>query len=451
MDLLATVIIDLTALCILVLLFFCGGQSKAQDHGQRLFRGMLLCIAAYLLIDIAAWAVDGKALYGGGAVQMMLNTLLYAAQIVYSLLGLLYTDHWLYRDASRTRRRLWLYTLPLIAQLGLLLVNLFTGWIYTINAEHSYERGALFAPYMLVFYITTIWTVCKIIKAFFGNADQAMRKNCLWMLAFLTLPVLASLSLLFVYGVPLTGPAYALSLLMIYLTVHRRYLAEERAKTARQQQELEHMNIAVMLSQIQPHFLFNALAAIQELCHDKAPEAEAATLAFAEYLRGNIDSLRANTPIPFLQELKHTQNYVALEKRRFGDRLHVQYNIHNQTFRLPALTLQPLVENAIRCGIMRKEEGGTVVITVDRDTSSNIITIQDDGVGFDPRTPYKNDGHAHIGIENVRKRLHDMCGGDLMVQSTPGKGTVVTFWVPRTENISIPTQNDARLQEGENA
>ena len=201
-----------------------------------------------------------------------------------------------------------------------------------------------------------------------------------------------------------------------------RYIHRER--------ELQDSQTKIMLSQIQPHFLYNALCVIQDLCHGTAPEAEKATVEFSEFLRSNLDSLRATAPIPFEAELKHTRNYLSLEQRRFGEDLKVVYDIETVDFSLPALTLEPIVENAVRYGVLQREEGGTVWISAKEETDAFCVTVRDDGVGFDVMMP-KQDGRSHIGIQNVRDRLERMCGGSLVIVSTPGKGTVATITVPK--------------------
>ena len=171
---------------------------------------------------------------------------------------------------------------------------------------------------------------------------------------------------------------------------------------------------------------------IQDLCHGKAPDAEKATVEFSEFLRSNLDSLSADKPIPFAQELRHVHNYLALERRRFGEDLEVVYNIGPQEFYLPALTLQPIVENAVRYGVMQREEGGTLWISTEEGDGCDRIIVKDNGVGFDVNAP-KADGRTHIGIENVRNRLRQMCGGELRIESVPGAGTTVILTIPKRE------------------
>lgn len=152
-----------------------------------------------------------------------------------------------------------------------------------------------------------------------------------------------------------------------------------------------------------------------------------------------MQSLSCNKPILFQQELMHLKNYIELEKIRFGDRIRVKYLLEVEDFHIPALTLQPIVENSIRYGITKKREGGTVEIRTQKINDQVIIRISDDGVGFDPyQTQY--DGRTHIGIKNVKSRIHEMCNGEMVIDSKPGVGTIVTI-VLKEENKDISNEN----------
>ena len=195
--------------------------------------------------------------------------------------------------------------------------------------------------------------------------------------------------------------------------------------------ELLQSQISIMLSQIRPHFLYNALVAIQELCLIDPQTASEAVAEFSIYLRGNLDSLSIKTPIPFEKELLHVKTYLSLEKKRFDDRLNIVYDIGASDFSIPVLTLQPIVENAVRHGVTKRDEGGSVTISTNETETDAVITVTDDGVGFDSSRVPKLDGRAHVGIENVRSRLVSMCGGTLLIQSEPGVGTVAVITIPK--------------------
>ena len=195
--------------------------------------------------------------------------------------------------------------------------------------------------------------------------------------------------------------------------------------------QLAESRVAISMSQIQPHFLYNALGSISSLCDIDPAKARDATDHFAEYLRMNLESMERFTPIPFRRELNHIETYVWLEQMRFGDKLQVSYEIKAKDFQIPALSVQPLVENAVKHGICAKEQGGSIVIRTCACDAAYQIEVSDDGVGFDIEAE-QNDGKIHVGIQNVRRRLALMVNGTLQIESWPGCGTVATITIPRT-------------------
>ena len=214
-----------------------------------------------------------------------------------------------------------------------------------------------------------------------------------------------------------------ISSVLYYIWLHFQFVrAHERALTAEQR-------IQIKITQIQPHFLYNTLATIRSLCL-RSPETAAQTIdKFSRFLRQNLDMLDHVGLIPFSQELEHVWIYTEIEMLMFPY-IHICYDIKGEDFLLPTLSVQPLVENAIRHGV-RAREVGQIDIIVRESEKGHTITIQDNGLGFDPAVVKASD-EKHIGIRNVRERLEKQCGGMLHVESQPGAGTVVTLFVPRT-------------------
>jgi LytS/YehU family sensor histidine kinase len=135
-------------------------------------------------------------------------------------------------------------------------------------------------------------------------------------------------------------------------------------------------------------------------------------------------------------ELGHTNNYLALENKRFPGKIRVEYFIEAEDFLIPSLTLQPVVENAVRYGVTQREDGGIVKI-ISRDAGKYYeIVVEDDGVGFDIDAT-KPDGRTHLGMDRIRKRLEDMCGGSLAAKSTPDVGTTVRITIPKRGGTAV--------------
>ena len=216
--------------------------------------------------------------------------------------------------------------------------------------------------------------------------------------------------------------ALSVSCVFYYIWLHLQFVREhEEDLKARQR-------IQIMMSQIQPHFLYNTLSTIQALCYANPKKAAGITGDFAAYLRRNLVSLGESGLIPFPKELEHTKVYAGIEETRFPN-IHVRYDIQDGGFSLPPLTLQPIVENAIRHGVRIREEG-IIEIAARRREDGHEIVIRDNGVGFDTQK-LENADESHIGLRNVRDRVERMCGGTLTVESRMGEGTRVTIFLPR--------------------
>ena len=215
----------------------------------------------------------------------------------------------------------------------------------------------------------------------------------------------------------------------VYTIREAKKLIYQAENALRIENEMSHTRIAIMLSQIQPHFLYNSLLGIKRLCEIEPKKAAEAIAHFSYFLRGNMDSLSCTSLVTFEQEKEHVMNYLYMEQMRFEERLTVSWDLEYTDFLLPTLTIQPLVENAVHYGITKKREGGTITIRTMREQDVIAILIEDDGVGFDI-SEKKEDGRSHVGIENVRQRLIKQCDATLMINSTKGIGTVVRIEIP---------------------
>lgn len=210
-----------------------------------------------------------------------------------------------------------------------------------------------------------------------------------------------------------------------YIWLHQQYVREH------EQALREGQRVQLMLSQIKPHFLYNALTVIVGLCDTDPNRAKQATLMFAKYLRGNMDSIEEAGLVPIEKELQHTRLFLEIEQLRFGEALEVRYDIACDNFNIPALTVEPLVENAVRHGVRENPGGrGTVTITTREASDHYEVSVADDGPGFDSAN-VPGDGENHVGIANVRERLTQVCRGILTFESVPGRGTTAKIRIPK--------------------
>jgi LytS/YehU family sensor histidine kinase len=196
--------------------------------------------------------------------------------------------------------------------------------------------------------------------------------------------------------------------------------------------ELKESRISIMLSQIRPHFIYNTLGTIERMCLKDPQKAFDLVRNFSLYLRGNFSELNSIAPIRFAEELKHVEYYVNIEKVRFPD-MSIEYDVEATEFVIPALSVQPLVENAIKHGLMRLESGGTVKLHSYETATHFCVEVTDNGLGFDTEAPI--DEKKHVGLRNIRERLKAMVNGELILESSIGLSTKAVIMIPKEAEI----------------
>ena len=223
------------------------------------------------------------------------------------------------------------------------------------------------------------------------------------------------------------------------------YQRDEEEETARKISETEKMQMTLLQEQMRPHFIFNSLSAIKKLCAAESPLAAEGLDNFAGYLRKNLDALSTSQMILFEKELEHIEQYVALEKLNPSQSFEMVYDLAVIDFTVPALSIQPLVENAIRHGIRSRAGGGDrsdgsngkdggdgeamVILTTERFGEAVRVTVEDNGPGFSKSMTPEQREHAARGLDNVRLRLESQCGGSMETHSDES-GTRVVVLIP---------------------
>ncbi len=226
------------------------------------------------------------------------------------------------------------------------------------------------------------------------------------------------------------APVFTLIDVSLTLSVYSAYrliVSDSIEQNLRQQREIAQQRASIAVLQMRPHFICNTMTCIYYLC-DQDPElAKQVTLDFTTYLRKNFTAIAREDTIPFTEELEHARAYLAVEQAQYEGDLLVSYDTPHIGFRVPPLTLQPVVENAIKHGM--DPDAGPLHIwirTEEADSASKII-VENDGVSFDPM----NDDEPHTALENIRQRLSMMCRGQLDIVPRVGGGTVVRVTIPR--------------------
>ncbi len=301
------------------------------------------------------------------------------------------------------------------------IVSAFTGVAFSITPENTFDRGPL-------------GYTCHIISLIliFVLLIQTIREKNRGGIAGSFIPIanvfliVGSVAVDYFFG-RLDSPVSFLTIAMCsaavfyYIWLHLQFVREHEEDLRAQQR------IRIMISQIQPHFMFNTLSTIQALCRIDPEKAFETTEKFGTYLRNNIESLNKSELIPLRKELEHTKIYADIEMIRFP-KIRVEYYIEDEDFSVPTLTIQPLVENAIRHGV-RGRNDGRVIVATRKVNGFHEIMIRDNGKGFDADNIDELEA-SHIGLRNVRDRIESMCNGEMEIESHPDRGTTITLAIP---------------------
>ena len=396
-------------------------EVVSDKRSAWIFWGMILLTYLGVVCDNLSWAFEGSTQYlrfgrvldiGGFLIMPFIMVLFWEYQ------SRVFLDAF-----ERVRKVRWIVNAAAMADILYILIGTATGFLFYFDEYGRYFEGKGFTA---VHIFPAIIIACCV----YENLRRKMPlKKKLSLLAFGLVP---ATSILFSIPLPQYSIIYVVfftDLVLVYGTVQvkkEQELAKRNQIIAEQDRELAQQEMQIMISQIQPHFLYNTLTAIYRLCATDTALAQKTILDFSSYLRTNMDSINDPAPIPFEKELAHTKTYLGIELLRFGDILNVEYDIAVTDFEIPALTLQPIVENAVKYGVRSREDGGTVTISTKREDGMVYLTVHDDGMGFDV-DQQKQDGKSHLGIENTRRRLRRMMGAEMTIDSQPGIGTTVTI------------------------
>ena len=296
------------------------------------------------------------------------------------------------------------------------IINIFTHmFFYSDNGVYTRAKTMFFAQGYQFIAFAAVFVISVFNRKLNITEKIAFAAYCI-------LPLIAIIiqNLLPGYAIAYLSIIIAIEILFLFVNVQKNILLANEAKRTKEAE------IKLMMSQIQPHFVYNTLSSISTLITIDPEKAQKALDDFTSYLRMNFSSLTETRLVSFADELKHIKTYVELEKMRFNDRLNVVYDIRTTQFDVPPLSVQPIVENAIKHGILKKIEGGTVTLSVHEEPDSFVVEVIDDGVGFDANNAELKE-NKHVGLNNVKHRINSMCKGDIVFKSELNKGTEVTI------------------------
>jgi len=300
----------------------------------------------------------------------------------------------------------------------LLILTQFTTIIYTITPDNVYQRGAWY-PILLVPAVAMMLVNCV---ALYIRRKLLTQKQRLAFTLYLLIPLVCMLIQMFFYGLLMIVIGTTVSAILLFCFILSDHINQE----IRQREENAAQRASIFVLQMRPHFIYNTLTSIYYLCKQDTDQAQKVILDFTTYLRRNFSALAKEDTIPFSEEMEHTKAYLAVEQVRFRDGLTVRFHTPYTDFRIPPLTLQPIVENAVKHGLDPEQEPLEITVSTQKTDEWIEIIVEDNGPGFKPA----DENNPQIALKNIRERLDLMCKGTLTIESGEESGTVVTIRIP---------------------
>lgn len=428
---------DVIAILFLIFVFISCVFRKTKNQTNLELGSFLFILIILLACNLATWVIGGIYISSSNAYGLYKHLIILTVLdfFLYNLASIMLLNYILsLTNCINTKRKknIFIHILILYAFImtGIFVASINKGWFYTFSK-------AGYVQYTILYYVifSLLYPAIILSYVFIFKNLKILKKKAIPLLSYLISPLILSF-IDELYGLSLNYVCLAFVALSIYIGVdieQERELLAKEAEIARQETENKEIKMRLMVSQIQPHFLYNTLGTIYQLCASDANLARQAIKDFTKYLQINMGSLEKSNLVSFENELEHTKNYLSIELLRFSDALKIEYDIECTDFKIPAISLQPLVQYAVKHGIRSRAEGGTVTISTKRKDGKIYITVHDDGMGFNS-AEYPDDKWTQISINNIHKRLEYMCKGSLEIQSETGIGTTSTITLEDSKN-----------------
>ena len=403
-------------LLVLIGLVASGSLPGVDKRSKRFF----MLSFSVLTLSIVAYVID-LSIYKSPDLAWAGRIIAFIETFMPSILMPLLTSYVLVRCGKSIRKSaVFYFVLSLCAALfALLVMTQFTDAIYDFTEDNQFVRGKWYSVLMIPIIALIVVNLVEI----FLRRKQLGKKYFIAFLIYLLPLLIVMIVQAFVSVFLLVVVAVSISALSMFGII----MTDQIEEYLRQQREIANQRARIAVLQMRPHFIYNTMTSIYYLCEQDAQKAQQVTLDFTTYLRKNFKAIASDDTILFSEELEHTEAYLAVEQAQFEDLLIVEYDTPFTQFRLPPLTLQPIVENAVKHG-MDPDADEPLFISIKTEQAENEvrITVEDNGPGFQPT----DNDEPHIALGNIRERLKMMCGGTLTISPRKDGGTSVKVTVP---------------------
>ena len=371
---------------------------------------MLTCFSCLLEMVLIALPGPRTAMI----LLLVLESLLLSLPLPTQTFYLLYNAGESARSSKLLHSVLGLWTVYFV----LIIIAPFTNVFSYVSPDNQYYRGPWYPLLLLPMAVIALLNLAGTIQ----RRNQLSHRMFVSLLISLLPMTVALLVQMFVDIYPIVDLCFVLSAFSMYSLI----ISDQIERDLSHQREIAHERASVMVLQMRPHFIYNTLMTIHSLCRIDPQKARQVTMDFADYLRKNFNAVASDSTIPFSIELEHTRAYLAVEQAQLDDMLVVDWDTPFTHFRLPPLTLQPIVENAVKHGMNPDGEPLNISIQTRHTDAGTEIIVEDTGPGFDP----SDESKPHTALKNIQQRLEMMCGGTLEITSREAGGARVTIRVP---------------------
>ena len=372
-----------------------------------LFLCSVSCLLSLIFYEDPTKAATERVVY-------FFESLFMAVPIFMPTIFLLHCSH------EKVKRNVLFYAMIalLCVYFAFLIVAQFTDVFYYVTPDNRFFYGPLYnlslVPIILIMILNIVGVIIRR-KKLSDKYLVALLVYLIPMTAALIIHMFINVEIFVVFGM-------ALFAIIMFVLI----LSDNMEQYMRQQREIANQRANVMVLQMRPHFIYNTMMTIYCLCKQDADKARQVTLDFTTYLQNNFSAIASENPVPFADELKHTQAYLAVEQAQHEDNLFTEFDTPHTLFRVPPLTLQPLVENAVKHGMKSSNNPIHISVVTQKTDDAVEIIVEDDGPGFAP----VDDNEPHIALNNIRQRLDMMCNGKLIISDREGGGTSVKVIIP---------------------
>ena len=328
---------------------------------------------------------------------------------------------YLLRCAGKTRRNNLMSHMIVVLMgvyLALLVYTQFTTDIYYFTPDNVYHRGPL---YLLLLIPPVLLLAMNLIEVYRCRSALTRRQRTAFLI-YCLIPLVSMVIQMCFYGLLMIVLGVSASVLFMSAF----HLIDQAEQYRRQVQENARQRASILVLQMRPHFIYNTLLSIYYLCKTDPGKAQQVILDFSSYLKKNFTAIASEDSVPFTEELEHTRAYLAVEKARHEDKLFVEFDTPVTMFRLPPLTLQPIVENAVKYGVSPGLDPLHLSIITRESGEGITLLVEDTGPGYTA----PEDDKPHIALDNIRQRLKITCGGTLNIEPLEEGGTRVTVFLP---------------------